>query len=83
MSFSIAKASTTGQLVLKYSVDGSSYVTLATLTAASGLLVLKGINEASGSPLLDGYEFQFKIESTGGAQITELKYEYEEISELI
>jgi hypothetical protein len=81
-AFSVAKDSTTGQLVLKYSVDGSAYVTLGTL-ASGGRLLVKGINESSGKPLVPGYEYQFKIESTGGAELTEVKYSYEIMPELI
>lgn len=79
---SVAKSSTTGQLIVKYSVDGSAYTTIGTLSA-SGSLVLKGTNESDGKPLLSGYEFQFKVESTSGAEPTELKYSYEVIPELI
>lgn len=81
-SISISKASTTGQLVIKYSADGSAYTTIATLTAGSKL-VLKATNESTGKPLADAYEYQFKIESTAGAQLTEVKYAYEVVPELI
>ncbi len=81
-SFSISKASTTGSASIYYSVDGSSYVLLGT-TADTETMVLKGINEASGTPLASGYEFQFKLVSTGGAEIVEYKYEYENVPELI
>ncbi len=73
---SVAKASTTGQLVASVSIDGGAYTTVATL-AASDKLVKKETKTATGIALPDGYEFQFKVESTGGAEQTEVKYSYE------
>ena len=81
-SFSVSKASTTGELNIYYSVDGSAYVLLGTLTSGTST-TLKGSAEASATPLATGYEFQFKIVSTGGAELTEYKYSYEVIKELI
>lgn len=81
-SVSCAKSNSTGQLVLKYSVDGSAYVTVGTLSTG-GSLVLKGTNESDGKPFNDGYEYQFKVESTLGAEPTELKYTYEVTNELV
>lgn len=79
---SAAKASTTGQLVISVSVDGAAYVTVATL-AASGKLVKKETKTATGIALPDGYEFKFKVESTNGAELTEVKYAYEVIEKNI
>lgn len=79
---SVAKDSTTGQLVVYVSVDGAAYVAVATL-AASGKLVKKETKTATGIALPDGYEFQFKVESTTGAELTEVKYAYEVIEKNI
>ena len=79
---SVAKASTTGQLVVSVSIDGAAYVTVATLTTG-GKLVKKEIKTATGIALPDGYEFQFKVESTTGAELTEIKYGYDVIEKNI
>lgn len=79
---SVAKSSTTGQLVVSVSVDGGAYQTVATL-AASTSLVKKESRLATGTPFTDGYEFKFKVESTSGAEPTELKYAYEVIEKNI
>lgn len=81
-AISVAKSSTTGALTVYYKVDGGSYNTIGTLSA-SGSLVLKATNESTGIPFADGYEYQFKVESTSGAEFTELKYAYEVTPELI
>lgn len=79
---SVAKSSTTGQLVVSVSVDGGAYQAVATL-AASTSLVKKESRLASGSPFVEGYEFKFKVESTAGAELTELKYAYEVVEKNI
>lgn len=81
-SFSVSKSSTTGILNVYYSVDGSAYVLLGTLSSGTSI-TLQGSAEASATPLATGYEFQFKVISTSGAEITEYKYSYEVIPELI
>lgn len=84
-AISIAKTSTTGQLVLKYRIDtqnSANWVTICTLTASTKLN-MKAVREATGAPLGTGYEFQFRVESTNGAELTEIKYDYEVIKELI
>lgn len=79
---SVAKDSSTGQLVVSVSIDGASYVAVATL-ATVGKLVKKETKTATGIALPDGYEFQFKVESTTGAELTEVKYAYEVIEKNI
>ena len=74
-AISVSKASTTGQLVVSYKVDGGAYITIGTLSA-SGNLVLKETRAVAGQ-FKEGYEYQFKVESTSGAEFTELKYVYE------
>lgn len=73
---SVAKASTTGQLVVYVSVDGGAYQSVVTLTASSKL-VKKESRLATGGQFTEGYEFKFKVESTTGAELTEIKYAYE------
>lgn len=79
---SAAKAITTGQLAVSVSVDGGAYQAVVTL-AASTALVKKESKLATGTPFTDGYEFKFKVESTLGAEPTELKYAYEVIEKNI
>ncbi len=84
-AISIAKTSTTGQLVLKYRVDSQSssdWVTVCTLSA-SGKLSRKEHRLASGLPFNSGYEYQFRVESTSGAELVEVKYEYDVYKEVI
>jgi hypothetical protein len=62
------------QVVLKYKVDDGSYVTVFT-EATDGVIVTempKATDEFTA-----GREYQFRIESTGGAEITGLYYTYE------
>lgn len=79
---SVAKAKNTGQVVLYVSVDGGAYQNSITLLANTSL-VKKESKLATGAPFIDGYEFQFKIESTSGAEPTELKYAYDVIEKNI
>lgn len=82
---SVAKTSTTGQLVLKYRVDSQSssdWVTICTLSSG-GKLNRKEGKEATGLPFNAGYEYQFRVESTSGAELVEVKYEYDVYKELI
>ena len=77
---SVSKASTTGTMTLQYSVDGSAFTSIGT---SIGGLVNKMTNDYLGIPFEDGYEYQFRIVSDGGAEPTELKYSYETYEELI
>ena len=61
---------TAGQLVLKTSVDGAADVTAFTETTNSNL-----VTENEG-PFIEGYEYRFTIESTGGAVPTSLECKY-------
>ncbi len=82
---SVAKTSTTGQLVLKYRVDSQSssdWVTICTLSSG-GKLNRKEGKESTGLPFNAGYEYQFRVESTSGAELVEVKYEYDVYKELI
>jgi len=84
-AISVAKTSTTGQLVLKYRVDSQSssdWVTVLTLSSG-GKLNRKEHRLASGLPFNTGYEYQFRVESTDGAELTEIKYEYDVYKEVI
>lgn len=64
-----------GQIVLKYRVDGGSYTTVLTATT-TGVQVAEEIKDASGTQFLSGREYEFRIESTLGANVTALLYDY-------
>jgi len=73
--------STAGQIVLKYRKDedisGGSWTTIFTHTTDNSLYH-EAINiESTGVTLPEFREIQFRIESTGGAVITGLKFKYE------
>lgn len=63
-----------GQCVLKYKVDGGSYTTIFTETTDNAVFTERF--DASGVPFTFGRDYEFRIESTGGAEITGLIYEY-------
>lgn len=69
----VSKASTSGALAVYVSVDGGAYNQVIALPA-SGKLGQKETRLSTGSPFTDGYEYKFKIESTNGAEPTELRY---------
>lgn len=73
---------TSAQIVLKYSVDGSAFTEVTTETT-DGKIKIQAINEYTGKPFEAGYEYQFRVESTGYAQITEIKYDYDVLDEII
>lgn len=75
VSVSTAPLPAGASVTVKYSVDGSAYTTLLT-ESTDGRVTTTASNQNDGSPFLDGYEYQFKIESTGGAEVTELRYKY-------
>lgn len=69
-----------GQVVVKYKVDGGSYTTVATCTT-TGVNVLE-FTTASGVPFTAGREYEFRLESTLGAEIINFEYDYDVIPTL-
>lgn len=67
---------------LKYKIDGGSWITIFT-EATLGQVVTEDIYDSSNTNFTAGREYQFRIESKGGAIITGLKYKYEVLSTLI
>lgn len=67
---------TSGTIKVKYSVDGSAMADVISEITTAIEDVKQASQDTSGNPLLSGREFQFQIESTGGVEIKELKYEY-------
>lgn len=68
-----------GNLVVKYSVDGSAMTTIISESNETGEKIKFTSAENDGKPFINGREFQFQIESTGGAKIKELGYYYTKI----
>lgn len=65
-----------GQIVLKYKKDEeTSWTTIFTHTTANSKRYTA--RNISGTAFPDGLEWQFKAESTGGVEITGLKFEFE------
>ncbi len=80
VSVSFSKLPQNGQVVLKYRLDGAtSWDTIKTETTDNGVN-FKTANLSSGQQFKQGREIEFRIESTGGAEITELSYEYLKIN---
>ena len=65
---------------LKYSVDGSAFTSIISQTNVTGEHIIKASAENDGNPFMSGNEIQFQIESSGGAQIKEIKYVYSKLS---
>jgi len=67
-----------GSVVLKYSVDGSTFTTAISKTNTTGEHTIEATSQEDGSPfdIKQGREFQFQVESTGGAKIKEIAYRY-------
>lgn len=64
-----------GQLVLKYKVDGGSYVTVDTFTTTGAVVFER--TRAVTAHFSNGREFEFVIEATGGATPTGIYYKYD------
>jgi hypothetical protein len=70
------------QATLKYRVDGGAWTTILT-EATEGAVTSEQVKDATGTEFTSGREYEFHVESLGGAEITEVKYKYEIIPTLI
>lgn len=61
---------------VEYSVDGASFVEILS-ESTDNKISSQSAAETNGKRFLPGVEYQFKIKSTGGAEIISLEYEYE------
>lgn len=69
--------STSGTMVLKYSIDGSTMTTvISQSTTTATLYSYEATNENDGTVFLNGNEIVFQIETTGNVKPIELKYRY-------
>ena len=64
---------------LYYRVDGGSWTEIFTDDSASGITIKEKARDANQSNFTSGYEYEFKIESTGGGEVIELTYNYDVI----
>lgn len=71
-----------GTSTLKYSVDGSAFVAIATLTNVAGEQILEAANEGTDIPFGDGREFAFQVDCNGNTQPADLRYRYELLEQL-
>jgi hypothetical protein len=72
-SLSYLPLPTNGQVILKYRVDGGSWVTIFTETG-DGATITERTKTDAGDEFTAGREYEFHIECTGGAVVTELAY---------
>ncbi len=63
-------------VTLQYRVDGGSYIDVFTDSTIGSFNRIATI-DAAGSQFTDGYEYQFKLKSVGGAVITAITYKYD------
>jgi len=69
----------TGQVVAKYRVDGGAWTTIFTKTATSpdtNTTSFEQVFDAIGNTFTAGREYEFRLESTGFAQIVGYAYKY-------
>ena len=79
------KLPSAGQVVMKYKVDGGSYTTIFTEIGTDTVnpVFTETTIDASGTQFTSGREYEFRLESTGGAEITGFSYKYSTLSTLI
>ena len=74
------------QIVVKYKVDGGTFssavITKTSSSPDTDLIAYEAIVNVAGTAK-KGREFEFRIESTGGAEVTSLAYQFEVLSSLI
>ena len=81
IAVSYEKMPAAGQCVIKYKVDGGSLTTIATETTDDIITTIR--TQTASGQFTAGREYEFVLESTGGCEITELKYSYDLFEEVI
>ena len=66
-----------GTIVAKYKVDSGSYTTIFSHTTATGESSFESRFDTNGAQFASGREYQFRLESTNGVEITGLEYLYQ------
>ena len=71
-------------VTLSYSVDtGNTWNEIDSSTSTDRVRVIEATNQSNGSPLLDGREYLFKIETTGNGEVYDFRYLYNPYPTLI
>jgi hypothetical protein len=84
VSVQYAPLPTAGQVVLKYRVDGATSWTTIFTDTTDGAISHESVNiESTGANFSQFREIEFRVESTGGAEITGLKVKYTELNGLL
>lgn len=63
-------------VIVQYRVDGGAWVTIFIETTDGRVRTEPVIYDATGTAFTDGYEYEFRVQSTGGGEITALLYKY-------
>lgn len=79
---SYSPISSGGQVILKYKVDGGSWITILTETTV-GAVVTERNRITDGTAFTKGLEYQFRVESSGGVMVTGMRYSYDVLDSLI
>lgn len=71
-------------VTISYSIDaGSTWHTICSSTSSEVVRVIEAANQSDNSPMLDGRDYMFKVETTGNGEIYEFKYSYDTYQTLI
>ncbi len=76
ISASYSKLPGVGQTLVSYRVDGSTTWETIQTDAVDNSVFMEATAEDDGTPFAEGREPEFRLESTGGAEITEFSYRY-------
>ena len=83
VQMSVSSPAASGTSVLEYSVDGSAYVQIASVSNTMGDFAVEAMNETTDTDFLAGREYQFRLKTTGGACPFKLRYRYINLNQLV
>lgn len=66
-------------ITVQYRVDGGSWVTIFTETTDGQVRTEPQTNAGANGAFTDGFEYEFRVQSTGGGEVTALIYKYDTI----
>jgi len=75
--------STSGTVLVKYSVDGSTFATVETQTNATGVITFEALGLTGGVNFLAGREYQFEVTTTGNTPVKEIRYRYSLLNQAV
>jgi hypothetical protein len=79
----VVPLTSTGQVVMQYRVDGGAWTDIFTKTSTSPdstLTMCEAVVDASGTAFKEGTYYEFRLTSTGGAQIAGYAYRYKPLT---